>query len=445
MATEGSGVKKYLLFFLITLICQIAPGQGVGGNGVPGPGSGTGSIPATSSLLKGTGSAGSATAATPGTDYVTPSAVPMATPAKFGAYGDAIRIQAGCNATASSTTVTCNGTSFTSADVGKQFWIPGAGAAGVAANTTISSVTNSTTVVVATAPSTTSSGAQVIYGHDDSAALQSCFNYSSANQVQCVLNATGAQNTGYLEGSAGLQIMTKMQVSGNSYTQGTNIWCEYNGDCLSLEPGPDTGVNLSNLEIWADGTQPNSRGINLNAATGQGVGFGGLFNSNLNNIQVENMAQECLWLNGGGGSGYTYNLPNQYVTFNQFNCNGPIQQHNANMILATGQNAQILFLDGAVNGVVDTAANPTQQALWISYYPNPLIAIHEKTNGLNDAPTDVKFFGYTYEVGTQGLYVSQATNIHFDNGYIEQISTPLIAQNTFGLTFNGNHIATQEP
>ncbi len=74
MATEGGGVKRYLLFFLVTLICQMASGQGVGGNGVPGAGSGTGSgsIPATSSVLKGTGSAGSATAATPGTDFITP-------------------------------------------------------------------------------------------------------------------------------------------------------------------------------------------------------------------------------------------------------------------------------------------------------------------------------------------------------------------------------------
>jgi hypothetical protein len=368
-------------------------------------------------------------------------ASPGVTPTTFGAHGDAIRIQAGCNATASSTTVTCNGTSFVSGDVGKQFWIPGAGAAGVAEHTTISSVTNSTTVVVAAAASTSVTSARVIYGHDDASAIQACWNYSSANQVQCVMNGSGITNTGYLVGSAGLQIMTKMQVSGNSYTQGTNIWCEFNGDCVSLKPGPDTGVNLSNLEIWADGTQPLSRGIHLNAQTGQGVGFGGLFNANLNNIQVENMANECLWLDGGGGAGYTFNLPNQYVHFLQFNCNGPIQMHTPNMILMTGQNAQITFIQGAVNGIVDTAANPRQQALWISYYPNPLIAIHEKTGGMNDSPDDVKFFGYTYEVGMQGLYVSQAANIHYDNGYIEQIATPLIVLNSTGVTFNGNHIA----
>jgi hypothetical protein len=50
----------------------MATGQGVGGNGVPGAGSGGSSIPATSNVLKGAGSAGTATAATPGTDFVTP-------------------------------------------------------------------------------------------------------------------------------------------------------------------------------------------------------------------------------------------------------------------------------------------------------------------------------------------------------------------------------------
>jgi hypothetical protein len=73
MDTEGGVVNKFLLFFLITLICQMAPGQGVGGNGVPGAGTGSANIPATSNLLKGAGTAGSATAATPGTDYITPS------------------------------------------------------------------------------------------------------------------------------------------------------------------------------------------------------------------------------------------------------------------------------------------------------------------------------------------------------------------------------------
>ncbi len=66
-------MKRFLLFSLIALTCQIAYGQGVGGNGVPGAGNGSATIPATSNVLKGAGSAGAATAATPGVDYIAPS------------------------------------------------------------------------------------------------------------------------------------------------------------------------------------------------------------------------------------------------------------------------------------------------------------------------------------------------------------------------------------
>ena len=435
-------MKRYLLFFLIALICQMAPGQGVGGNGVPGAGSGSGSgsIPATSSVLKGTGSAGSATAATPGTDYVTPSGVPMVTPAKFGAYGDAQQIANGCTTTTTSTTIVCPSAPFVSGDVGKELWVTGAGASGAAFGSTISTVVSNTTVIVASTPSTAVTQNQAVYGHDDAAAIQACFNYSGANQVQCILGTPTPNQfltpSGYLVAASGLTIPTHSNITGGSFSEGTTLFIEYNGDALSLPTGgtlqtgqPVSGVNLANLELYFDPSQPSGRGLHLNAATGI-YPFGGMYNSTISNIQVENAAQECLWLDGGGGEGYTYNLPNQYITFNQMNCNGPNQQHNAAEILATGQNAQILFLGGAINGV------PTA-----SYYPNPLIAIQPKTSGLNDAPVDIKFYGYTYETGTQGLYVSQASNIHYDNGYVENIASPLYAVNSSGITFNGNHLA----
>ena len=72
-----------------------------------------------------------------------------------------------------------------------------------------------------------------------------------------------------------------------------------------------------------------------------------------------------------------------------------------------------------------------------------LIYVGEKTTGQGDSPGAVTFFGFTYQVGTQGLYVGNgALNIHFDNGYIEQVESPLIvAQSVNGLTFRGNHLA----
>ena len=140
-------------------------------------------------------------------------------------------------------------------------------------------------------------------------------------------------------------------------------------------------------------------------------------------------------MDGGGGAGYTYTLPNQYLNFYQFFCNGPNQSHPANLMLMTGQAAQIAFFGGQVNGQDWTGAGSP-------LYPNPMIKITEKTPTLGDTPVDVKFFGYTFEVGTQGLYIGNgANNIHFDNGYIENVGTPFIVTGSVANTFNGNHIA----
>ena len=362
---------------------------------------------------------------------------PGVTPSTFGAFADARQIANGCTAIAFFRSVTCPSGTFNSGDKGKDIWFSGVGPFGAAFGTTISAVSSSTAITISTAPQTSVTQARTVYGHDDSSALQNCFNYSGANEVPCFLNSP----TGYLVGSTGLTIPAHMNVIGSSYTQGTNIFCEYNGDCLSLQPGPITGVNLSDVELHADASQPLGRGIHLNAATGGGYSYGGLFNSTLTSIQVDNMANECIWFDGGGGASYTFNLPNQYINLFQFNCNGPTQPHPANLIKMTGQNAQIIFIDGAVNGVIQTPVDQTQLNLWLTYYPNPLIAIEPKTVGLNDTPADVTFFAYTYEVGTQGLYISQAQNIHYDNGYVEQVPSPLIVVNTAAFTFNGNHVA----
>jgi hypothetical protein len=362
---------------------------------------------------------------------------PGVTPSTFSAFSDARQIANGCNTIAFFRSVTCPSGTFNSGDKGKDIWFSGAGPFGAAFGTTISAVSSSTAITISAAPRTSVTQTRTVYGHDDTSALQNCFNYSGANEVPCFLNSP----TGYLVGSTGLTIPTHMNVIGSSYTQGTNIFCEYNGDCLSLQQGPITGVNLSDVDLHADASQPLGRGIHLNAATGGGFSFGGLFNASFTNVQVENMANECIWFDGGGGASYTYNLPNQYINLFQFNCNGPIQSHPANMIKMTGQNAQIIFIDGAVNGIGETPTDQTQLNLWLSYYPNPLIAIEPKTTGLNDAPVDVTFFAYTYEVGMQGLYISQASDIHYDNGYVEQVPSPLIVANTAAFTFNGNHVA----
>lgn len=65
-------VAFWTVLFWIT-IAAAALAQQSGGRGVPGASSGASSIPATANLLKGTGSAGAAVAATAGSDYLSPS------------------------------------------------------------------------------------------------------------------------------------------------------------------------------------------------------------------------------------------------------------------------------------------------------------------------------------------------------------------------------------
>jgi hypothetical protein len=363
------------------------------------------------------------------------------TPTNFSGYGDAIKTTGGCSITATQFTVSCGSPiSFSAADIGKQAWVRGAGTAGVALHTTIASVASSSSVVLAAAAVTSVSGAYMIYGHDDVAAVQACYDWSAQHQVPCVLNAAG----GYLIGSGGLlwsyspglnNVNGGSNIQGNSSQGGTNLFCEYNGDCLSLPPGPNQGSTLANVNFDMDQTQPSTRGINLNAATGTYKGVaattGGLYNAILDNVNIEWPALECLWSQGGGGEGYTYNLPEQYITYNNFNCILPNQSHTANGIKMTGQHAQIIFINGQTAGFTES-----------SNYSNWLVAIEEKDSGLGDSPTDVKFFGYTIEVGEEGLLVGEgSSNIHFDNGYMENIGNPFSATSSNGITFNGNHIA----
>lgn len=375
----------------------------------------------------------------------------VVTPQQFGGYGDALGPQDGMGTTASSNVVTCPDGCFVSGDVGKQVWVKGAGPSGAAFNATIVTVTDFQHVVVsANATATIGNLPQNgVYGHDDVTAIQACWDYSAKNGVPCAMTPapipTGGAFSGFLGGflvgSGGLQISTGPtssgpNVTGGAMTNNVNLFCEFNGDCVSLAAGPIQGATLSNLSLQGDQTQPSGRGFHFNAQAGP-FGIGGLWNSTLTNTLVQNFNLECMLSEGGnylsGGL-----LPNQIDTFNMFQCNAPQNQmHTANLIKMTGQHAQILFVNGQTNGPA-IASNQ----------PNAMILITEQNTGHGDSATDIKFYGYTYEVGLIGLQLGNgAYSIHYDNSYVENVASPLIAGGNplaggvYGMTYNGNHIA----
>ncbi len=97
----------------------------------------------------------------------------------YGLKGDGL-LQTGCNITASQNIVTCTGSSFTAADIGKAAFFPGAGAAGAFLNSSIASYQSPTQVTLHDAASTTMANASLWYGTNNTAAWCAAMNCTSA-------------------------------------------------------------------------------------------------------------------------------------------------------------------------------------------------------------------------------------------------------------------------
>lgn len=94
----------------------------------------------------------------------------------YGALGDGKCVTDGAM-TNGSATLTSATAAFTTADIGKVIQVKGAAATGVTSLvTTIQAFTNSTTVTLTAAAATTVTGAQVLWGSDDTAAIQAAIN-----------------------------------------------------------------------------------------------------------------------------------------------------------------------------------------------------------------------------------------------------------------------------
>lgn len=101
----------------------------------------------------------------------------------FGAKCDLRASEAGCSSTAGSPNVTVTDAHFTSADVGKQFFLSQGTNSTTGFKSTISSVTDATHVVLAANVTATTSAKSALWGTDDTVAIQAALDaaYSAAN------------------------------------------------------------------------------------------------------------------------------------------------------------------------------------------------------------------------------------------------------------------------
>ena len=169
----------------------------------------------------------------------------------YGLVGDGT-ILSSCNITNGQKVVTCTGSAFSSADVGKGAFFYGAGVAGAYLNTTIASYQSSTQVTLTAAASTTVSGGTLYYGTDNTTAWCAAMNCGNANAPNAIYTAQPGRTvrlprgTYFLTGSA--YTRNGDQLIGDGYT-GTeimlfdptgNIHLLYMGSNASA--GPNTGT-----------------------------------------------------------------------------------------------------------------------------------------------------------------------------------------------------------
>lgn len=160
----------------------------------------------------------------------------------YGARGDAQRVDDAVT-TAAGTTITSASANFTAADIGKTVWAISAGGILRLARTTIASVTNSTTIVTTGAASGSASSVTLIWGHNDTTALQ---------DATAAAKAQNSRGTVYVP--AGGYIFTELPFDFNETA--VHSACGLRGDgsnCTVFYPAPDYDFSstTSNTGIFA--------------------------------------------------------------------------------------------------------------------------------------------------------------------------------------------------
>lgn len=200
-------MKKTLSFLVMVFVAALAAAQTFTVNNlqVNGAQNNSGAINA-ASLNVGTGQITAGYTATPnGVNRFLYDALDDAKSVKdYGAKGDAvIQVSPSVSINSGSPTLTVTGASFVAGDVGKAIIVPGAGASAGAMYTTISARTSATVVTLAANAATTVSAVatSVIYGHDDTAAIQ-----LAVNNAQNVFFPEGSYLTDSITGRAGQHV-----------------------------------------------------------------------------------------------------------------------------------------------------------------------------------------------------------------------------------------------
>lgn len=263
--------------------------------------------------------------------------------------------------------------------------------------------------------------------HDDTTALQDCFTTSGTLFGRCVLDPSVSYKF-----TSTLTIPTHIHIQGSGPINSSILKCEVNGDCLKIDSGPVQGVTLENFQVNLDSAFTSSVGLDATAVATlvNGVTQGGWWDSSVKYVSFVGCPNQCVKIYGGGGAGYTYNAPNQFLDFVHLSLSGTATASHAPLLDMKGQDDQITFIGGQANGDASYSANYSA-----------IVNISNLTNGLNDAPVDVKFINFTMQNAQGGMNANFVRALSYDTGWVENASTPFTVQNTSSFTADGIHLA----
>ena len=175
----------------------------------------------------------------------------------YGLKGDGQLLHS-CSIAAGQTVVTCSGSSFAPADVGKAAFFPGAGAAGAFLNTTIAAYQSPTQVTLATAASTAVSNAPLWFGTDNTPAWCAAMNCNSATTPNQIFSAQPGRTvllprgTYFLTGTAYTRNNDNLIGAGQAATQVLLFNPANNMNVLCMGANASAGANTCTMD---SGTQ----------------------------------------------------------------------------------------------------------------------------------------------------------------------------------------------
>lgn len=171
---------------------------------------------------------------------------------------------------------------------------------------------------------------------------------------------------------------------------------------IKIGTGPIVNCGIENLRLDTNNNS-NLGGIHFKGA---GNPTGGIWESKFKNININNLKGNGIYLEGGPKAP-NYNIPNQFLTFENIRVTRSVDNYNSLKI--TGQNGQITFLNCTFDGAISKGTNV--------YIGIP--------NDGNIAPAVLSFINCTFQSSEYGVRLNSAENITFDNCWFEQLDVSL--------------------